>query len=616
MRHYSLWELTRALEEAKDMPFALMSGAVETAVRTATENPAYAWVLPYMGELVEKYRHTPIEMPDYQAFAAWAREGERGRFDAAMYALRTRLNMMTVATMLDVPGAREQYENILYAFLHLPTWSLAAHHFDRIFEDTWDNIPEGPFDETGRIRGIGRSRKQCLDLCSCSAAFGIAESAQLLEGRVETSLLRWARQECYHRVLGNFMQLSPYPHFEINPNNWSGVCMSSIGGAAIYLITEPRTLAPVLMRVLEALQVHLSGYYDDGASPEGFGYWQYGFEYFLMFADLLRQRTGGKIDLLDDEKVTRIAGFGTDCCFKGGLKLPFGDCNTRGVYDEAVGRYVGARGVPVPPPGDAKQSFDAAFEHTNLMIRHLVWDMKPQARAMAWPRSAVYPVSELFMGFYRTPEDPVYLLVKGGNNGESHNHNDVGTFVVIRGDRMLAADTTGGKYNKDYFSEKRYTFFGTRSGGHNFPLVDGVEQEGHGRCRCKAFKAQRLADRDVIEMDLTGTLKAEALEGLFRRAEGERSTGRIVIEDRFLLNRPADIRDRVIVPGEITEEAPGRLLIGGEAGMILSFDPARLNAVISPTEQSFEGKPVFTLDLMPKETGKGEVTVQMAWSVC
>ncbi|MBR4234829.1 MAG: heparinase II/III family protein [Clostridia bacterium] len=614
MKHYSLHEITRALEQTPDMPFGLMPGARETMLKTALKNPSYSWVLPYMRELVEKYRKTPIEAPSYTAYAAWAREGTRSKFDASMYALRTRLNMMTVAALLDVDGAKEQYEDILYAFLHLPTWALSAHHFDRIFEDTWDDIPEGPFDADGRIRGIGRSRKQCLDLCACSAAFGIAESAQLLEGRVEKSLLRWARQECYHRVLGNFMQLSPYPHFEINPNNWSGVCMSSIGGAAIYLITKPRTLAPVLMRVIEALNVHLSGYYDDGTSPEGFGYWQYGFEYFLMFADLLRQRSGGRIDLLGaDEKIRRIAGFGADCCFKNGLKLPFGDCNIHGVFDESLRRYIGARGINVPPEGDMKKSFDSAFEHTNMLIRHLAWDMQPQQSTLVHPRAAVYPVSQMFMGFYKTPEDPVYLLVKGGNNGESHNHNDVGTFVIIRGDQMLAADTTGGSYSKEYFSDKRYTFFGTRSGGHNFPMVDGVEQEGHGRCRCARFESTYANGTDTTVMDLGGTLNADALDGFTRKVSGERASGRITVEDVFTLNRPAEIRDRVIVPGETEKLAEGRLLIGGKDGMILTFDSGSLRAVITPTEHTLEGKKIYTLDLMPKTARAGELTVKMQW---
>lgn len=38
--------------------------------------------------------------------------------------------------------------------------------------------------------------------------------------------------------------------------------MSSIGASAIYLVTEPRTLAPILLRVLEGLRVHETGYVD------------------------------------------------------------------------------------------------------------------------------------------------------------------------------------------------------------------------------------------------------------------------------------------------------------------------------------------------------------------
>ena len=615
MKHYSLGEIAKALSDVPDMPYALMKDARGAMVRTAVENPSYAWVYGYLRGLIDRYRREPVEIPSYTAYAAWAREGERGRFDAAMYSLRTRLNMMCVAVLLDIDGAKELYEDALYVFLHLPTWSLAAHHFDRIFSDTWDDIPRGPFDETGRIRGLGRSRKQCLDLCSTSAAFGIAESCQMLEGRVEGSLLRWARQECFDRVLGNFMSLAPFPHFEINPNNWSGVCLSSIGGAAIYLIIEPKTLAPVIMRVLEGLSVHLGGYYDDGASPEGFGYWQYGFEYFLMFADLLKARTGGRIDLLQDEKVRRIAGFGADCCLPDGLKLPFGDCSVRGIYNEAIRRFIGAMGLPVPDEGDTLASFKSDFEHGNLLIRDLAWDMRPVPQARQWPRSAVYPVSEMYMGFYRTTADPVCLMVKGGNNGESHNHNDVGNYVIMRGRRMLAADISGGKYSKDYFGDKRYTFFGTRSAGHNLPMIDGAEQIGHGSCRCRAFTVETRGGKDVVTMDLTGTLKAESLTALTRRVEGDPGTGSIRIRDSFSLNRPAQIKDRVILPGGAKKTAPGAWRVGGDDGMTLSFDASLFRAELNPTDQFFDSEPVWTLDIVPIECPADSVTIGMEWRV-
>ncbi len=607
MKRYTLYELVTALRSAENMPYALYADAKEKALETANGNPDYAWVLPTFEQYVKDYRGTPIEAPTYQALADWKRNGQRGDYDRQMYAIRTRLNRMWLAALMDVPGAKAECEDILYAYCHLHTWSLAAHHFENVLSDYWD-IPVDPYDETGRIRGIGRSRKQCIDLCSCSGAAILAEMAQTLEGVLDDNLLRWARQECVERVLKPFMSLSPYPHFEINGNNWSGVCLSSIGIAAIYLITDPDTLAPLLMRVLEGLQVHESGYNDDGASPEGFGYWQYGFEYTLMFLELLKRRTEGKIDLIRDEKWHKVAGFGADCCFGPSIKLPFGDCNWRGVLDEAVRRYTGSLGVSVCPQGDTKKSFESAWEHGNLMLRHLVWTMQPDQAALVYPRSAVYPVSELFIGFYRTPGDALYLLVKGGNNGESHNHNDVGTFVIIRGDTMPVADAAVGRYNKEYFSEKRYTFFATRSGGHNFPIVDGVEQEGHGRCRCKKFDVKQTDDGDVITMDLSGTLKADSLTAYTRTVTGRKSDGAVYVKDVFTLNRSARIQDRLIVPGEITKTDWGLLLPGG---VLLRYDAGKLDAVIAPTEHALEGRTIYTLDLIPKATAAGEVAVEM-----
>lgn len=615
MRQYTLGEIAAALDAEKNMPAALYADAALCAAKTVTENPDYAWVLPHFRALVEKYRDEPVEMPSFQAYADWERCGQRGRFDGTMYALRKRLNTMALATLLDVEGVKAVYEDTLYVFLHLPTWSFAAHYLYGSLNDYWD-IPKEPFDETGHVRGIGRDRKQSLDLCSTSAAFMLCEMAQLLEGRVEPCLLRWSRQESFERVLSPFMSLAPYPHFETNPNNWSGVCMSSIGAAAIYLIVDSRTLAPVIKRVLDGLNVHLSGYNDDGASPEGFGYWQYGFEYFLMFADLLARRTGGRINLVDDEKVRRIAGFGADCCFGTKMKLPFGDANWLAVFDEAVRRYVGHMGAHVPPQGDTFASFDAAFEHCPVQLRHLIWTMKPAQGAERFPRSAVYPSSEYFMGFYRRKEDPVYLLAKGGNNGESHNHNDVGSYVVIRGDEMIAADTAGGKYCRDYFNENRYTFFAARSGGHNLPIVGGVEQMGCGSCRAKKFTVEQGEEEDCIEIDLTGTLCCLQLTRMTRRLKGERATGAIAVEDRFELSEPTEIIDRIVTLDAPQMLEAGALRVGGENGMTLRFDAAQLDCRVSPVELSVAGrKTVYTIDLIPYTPCAGTTVICVRYDV-
>lgn len=615
MIHYTLQELEAALRAEPDMPAALYADAGETAKRTAAQNPEYDWLIPYLEKLVQEYQNTPIQAPTFQAYANWERMGERHHFDAAMYALRRRMSMMSIAALLDVKGAKEECENIIYAFLHLPTWSLSAHYLYGGLEDYWD-APKDPFDETGHVRGIGRDRRQSLDLCSCSAAFILCELAQLLEGKIEPCLIRWCRQESFERVLKPFMSLAPFPHFETNPNNWSGMCMGSVGAAAIYLISDTRTLAVVLMRVLESLAVHISGYNQDGGSPEGFGYWQLGFQYFLMFADLLKKRTGGRIDLLEDEKVRRVAGFGADCCFGKRMKLPFGDADWLGMYDKALGRYVGGLGINIPnlDDVDAKECFEAQFEHTPLMLRHLIWDMEPQANALTFPRSAAYPDSEYYMGFYHTPEDPVYLVAKGGNNGESHNHNDVGSFVIIRDNKMLAADTAGGDYCHDYFSEKRYTFFAARSIGHNVPIINGVEQEGHGQCRCRSFAVEQTLEQDVIRMDLSDTLKCKGLDSYQRVITGGKKEGSIIVKDVFMLSEEAVIQDRIISMIEPVQIAENALRIGGDMGMTLRYDAERIACIIGTVpHRTSLGDQVYTIDLTPKEKC-GEVVVEMYWT--
>lgn len=60
--------------------------------------------------------------------------------------------------------------------------------------------------------------------------------------------------------------------FETTANNWSAVCAGAVGIAAMYLIPGSRTLAPVLKRCMDAMEVYLSGFTADGACTEGLGY--------------------------------------------------------------------------------------------------------------------------------------------------------------------------------------------------------------------------------------------------------------------------------------------------------------------------------------------------------
>ena len=72
--------------------------------------------------------------------------------------------------------------------------------------------------------------------------------------------------------------------------------------------------------------------------------------------------------------------------------------------------------------------------------------------------------------------DDLFLAIKGGHNRESHNHNDIGSFILYRGTTPVIVDAGVGVYTKDTVSEKRYTIWTMQSSYHNLPEIDGMMQ--------------------------------------------------------------------------------------------------------------------------------------------
>src|SRR5574340_1658993 len=74
----------------------------------------------------------------------------------------------------------------------------------------------------------------------------------------------------------------------------------------------------------------------------------------------------------------------------------------------------------------------------------------------------------------------IYLAAKGGHNAESHNHSDVGSFLVYLDGQPVLVDAGVGTYTKQTFSSQRYEIWTMQSAYHNVPTVHGIQQ-GAGR---------------------------------------------------------------------------------------------------------------------------------------
>jgi hypothetical protein len=115
-----------------------------------------------------------------------------------------------------------------------------------------------------------------------------------------------------------------------------------------------------------------------------------------------------------------------------------------------------------------------------MMLRNLLWWDGSQRGA---PRldDAVLPAGGVARLVVHTPAGaPVVLAVKAGHNGENHNQNDVGSFLVHVDGENLLTDPGRGLYSRAYFGPQRYENIFANSYGHSVPRIGGqLQAAGH-----------------------------------------------------------------------------------------------------------------------------------------
>ena len=188
----------------------------------------------------------------------------------------------------------------------------------------------------------------------------------------------------------------------------------------------------------------------------------------------------------------------------------------------------------------------------------------------------------------RESEDPregLFLAVKGGHNNESHNHNDVGSFVVYCGGEPVLIDAGVGAYTRQTFSADRYKIWSMQSNYHNLPIINGEGQ----RAGAQYASRDEVYDEDAasLTMQLAGAYPAEAgVESFIRSAA--LSDGAVAITDSIVLSGEGEVdfiflthrRPELSEKGKIALNTGCVLNYPSEmAAEIEEFDPVGMNTV-------------------------------------
>jgi hypothetical protein len=174
------------------------------------------------------------------------------------------------------------------------------------------------------------------------------------------------------------------------------------------------------------------------------------------------------------------------------------------------------------------------------------------------------------VGLFTARDGRFALAVKAGDNGESHNHNDVGSVILYKDGRPVLIDVGVETYTAKTFSAQRYDIWTMQSAWHNLPTFGGVMQRDGA-----AFAARdvdcRFSDTGAsISMEIAGAYPREAGVRSYRREVRLHKDHGIEIVDRHEGSRPAILSlifacephleaGRIVLPGvaEIAVEGGG-----------------------------------------------------------
>lgn len=190
----------------------------------------------------------------------------------------------------------------------------------------------------------------------------------------------------------------------------------------------------------------------------------------------------------------------------------------------------------------------------------------------------------------------VGAALKGGNNGESHNHNDIGSYTIVQGKEIMAGDPGSIPYTADYFNPQfRYNYKTAASYGHPVPLVAGIQQKPGDDARTRVVDTVFTQEKDVITIDIAAAYEVPGLKKLQRTMEYNRSgAGSISCTDVFAFAQPAAFETAISTRSQWKQTSDSTLLLTrGKEKMVVTFSSPG-NKLVLGSEEITEGGTPYT----------------------
>ena len=517
----------------------------------------------------ERYIGCKWESPSATLFAEFKTNGNRTRYEQWTFGKRRQLAALVLAEKVEGKGRfMPDIVNGIMSTLEETWWGIPAHYGTKVMRPEDQNVDLFNAETAGLMAWTRHALQQQIDSFS-----------PLLSQRIDSEIER--------RML--IPALNTNYWWKKASMNWNPWICSNWLACVKFCEHDSVRRDKALAQIASAMNAFADGYPDDGGCDEGPTYWDRAAASLYECASMMPNSQSLPASFLSSLK--KMAAYCYATYIADGYCLSFADSHGNRlvqqpnvmypfalyVDDSVMRRFAKYIAVEKGFLEDAASLYDKSGNYPTLgrelvFLSHLDEFLEEKAEE---PHPADTWLHSLQIMTARRGQ--MFLGMKGGHNGESHNHNAVGSFVVYDNGKPILIDPGVGEYTSKTFSKERYTIWTMQSAYHNLPQVNGFDQH----------EGRKYAARDVkyskgmLSLDLRDCYPSDAGIKKWNRTVAINKKGVVTLTDDYLLEKVVSPVREMFVSAvcPVLDEQKGVISLGSCS---LSYPKSKCDVDIQP----------------------------------
>lgn len=311
-------------------------------------------------------------------------------------------------------------------------------------------------------------------------------------------------------------------------NNWNQVCNAGMTFGALAIAENETELATdIITRAFETIPTSMNPYAPDGGYPEGYGYWEYGTSFNVLFIDAVEKTLGSSFGLDQIDGFLQTAGFLQNMIGPAGKVYNWGDSGLNAGLSAASFWFAGKNNDPSVLWMQKKivENLPAGAVRNRILPAMLIWSAHVDLSKIRQPQKKIWvgqgdsPVA-LMRSDWSSPE-AVYVGLKAGSANVNHAHMDAGSFIIdALGERWAmdfgmqdyhSLETKGVKLWGRTQDAQRWDIFRYNNRVHNTLTIDDQLHNAKGYASINSWSDQDnflAAVTDLSDIFLPGQLQS------------------------------------------------------------------------------------------------------------